>query len=89
LYFSRVAHVGEADAGVAGRAFDDGAAGLELAPFLGRLDDAARGPILHRAAGVHELSLAKNLAPGCLAQRAQPDERRIADGAGEARRNSR
>src|SRR6185295_9307394 len=86
---ARVADVGEADARVAGRAFDDGAARLELAAFLGRLDDAARGAILDRAARIHELGLAEDLAAGLITQRAEADERGVADGAGEARRQTR
>ena len=51
------AHHGEADAGVAAGRLDHRLAGLELAGFLGRLDDAQRQPILDRAQRVERLDL--------------------------------
>ena len=47
-------------------------------------DDGARRAVLDRAAGIHELGLGEDLAAGLLADSAQPDQRRIADRAGEA-----
>ena len=79
-----VAYQREADAGVAGGAFDDHAAGLERPSLLGVEDDVERGAVLHRAARVQELGLAEDAAAGDLRRAAQPDERRIADGADEA-----
>ena len=58
----------EPDAGVARRAFDHGAAGLQLRRvFSAASTMRARRAILHRAAGIHELGLAENLAAGLLA----------------------
>ena len=76
---ARKADVREADAGVAGRAIDHGAARGERAAALGILDQAARGAILDRAARVHELGLAEDVATGLAAERLEPDQRRIAD----------
>ena len=42
----------QADAGIAGGAFDHGHAGCEAARTLGRLDDIDRQPVLDRAAGI-------------------------------------
>ena len=63
-----IAEVREADAGVAGRALDQRAAGLEQPPALEVLEDAAGGAVLHRAAGVQELGLAEDLAAGLVAE---------------------
>ena len=76
---ARVADQREADAGVAGGALDDGAAGLQHAALLGVGDDVEAGAILHRAARVHELGLAQDVAAGGLRGAAQPDQRRLAD----------
>src|SRR5262249_5748524 len=59
--------------------------GGELAALLGALHDGARGAVLDRAAGVHELGLAEDLAAGVLAHTPQAQERRVADRADEAR----
>src|SRR5262249_3006608 len=72
------------DAGVAGGAFDHGAAGRQLAALLGVRDDRARGPVLDRTAGIHELRFAENLTAGLFTQRPQPDQRRVADRADKA-----
>src|SRR5262249_54208088 len=79
-----VADVREPDAGVARRAFHHHAAGGELAALLGAVHDGARGAVLDRAAGVHELGLAEDLAAGVLAHTPQAQERRVADRADEA-----
>ena len=50
-------HHGQADAGVAGGRLDDGAAGLELAGRLRRLDHPGGDPVLHGAARVEVLDL--------------------------------
>ena len=69
----------QADAGIAGRALDDRAARLQRAALLRILDDRQRRAVLDRAAGIHELGLAQDLAAGRLRGAAQPDQRRIAD----------
>jgi len=80
----RIAHQGQPDAGVAGGALDDGAAGLENAAPLGVGDDGEAGAVLHRAARVHELGLGENGAAGCRRGAAQMDQRGVADGAEQA-----
>ena len=81
---ARIGHQRDADAGIARRALDDRAAGLEQAAGFGIEDDAEPCAVLHRAAGVHELGLAQDLAAGGLAGAAQADQRRVADRALEA-----
>jgi len=65
----------EANARVARRALDDGAARLDLARLLGPEDEAERGAVLDRPARVHELGLAEDLAPGLVAERVDADLR--------------
>ena len=74
----------ETDAGVAGGALDERAARPQRAVALGRLEDGARGAILDRAAGVHELGLAEDLAAGLVAEFAEPDQGRPANRARKA-----
>src|SRR5690606_23466874 len=69
----------QADAGVAGRSFDDHAAGAQLALGFGIPDYGECGTVLHRPPRVEEFGLAENLASGLLGQPAQADERRVAD----------
>ena len=76
---ARIADQREADAGIAGGALDDDAAGLQQAALLGVLDDVERGAILDRAAGVEELGLAEDRAAGRLGGAPQLDQRRVAD----------
>ncbi len=72
------AHLGQAQAGVAGGGLDDGAAGLQPAVLLGRLDHGERDAVLDRAARVHVLQLEEQLArPGVEALQFQ--HRRVAD----------
>ena len=80
----RVAEHGEADAGVAGGAFDHRAARPQRAARHGLRDDAERGAIFDRGAGVHELGLAEDGAAGFLGGAAKLDEGRAADGGGDA-----
>ena len=80
---ARVAQVREADAGVAGGALDQRAAGLQQALLLEVIEDAPGGTVLHRAAGVQELGLAEDLAARLVAERVQADEGGVADGVGE------
>jgi len=70
----------QAQAGVAGRRFDDHAAGLEAAVGLGLFDHGAADPVLDRAARILRLELEEQLArPGIHAgdfhQRGVSDER--------------
>src|SRR5579863_2131458 len=71
----------EADARVPRGALHHGASRLEHATPLGVLNDVKRRAVLHRTARVHELGFAENLAAGLLAERREPDERRVADAA--------
>ena len=70
---------GEADAGVAGRAFDHQAAGLELAALLRLQDHLAPGAVLHRLARVHELGLAQDGAAGRFRGALELDQRGVSD----------
>jgi hypothetical protein len=76
---ARVADECETDAGVAGGALDDHAAGLEESALLGIEDDVERGAVLDRAAGIEELGLAEHVAAGRFRRAAQADERCVAD----------
>ncbi len=75
----RVADQSEADAGIAGGALDDDAAGAQLAAGHRVLDDVERGAVLHRLAGIEELRLAENGAAGGFRGTLELDERRVAD----------
>ena len=69
---------GEAEAGVAGGRLDDGAAGLEHAVVLGRLDHRQADAVLDRAARVLQLELGEQPAgPGI--ELGEFDHRRVAD----------
>ena len=57
---------------------------LQLAAALGVQHDGACGAVLDRAARIHELGLAEDLAAGFLAHAAQAHQRRVADRAGKA-----
>src|SRR5438874_7550512 len=81
---ARVAHMRQPDAGVAGRALDDRASRGELSAALGLQHDRARRPVLDRAAGIHELGLAEDVAAGLFTHAPEPDERGVADRADEA-----
>src|SRR5262249_54474500 len=63
--------------GIAGGGLDDGAAGLEAAVGLRRLDHGARRPVLERARRVCALGLEKQPAGGTIDARDR-DERRVA-----------
>jgi hypothetical protein len=71
--------VGEPDARVSRGAFDDGAAGLEQACFLGVLDDEERRAVFDGAAWVLELGFAEDVAAGLFGELLQADEGRFAD----------
>ena len=79
-----IGHQGQADAGIAGGALDDDAAGAEQAAGFGVLDDRQRRAVLDAAAGIEELALAQDLAAGQLGCLVQADQRRVADQVDEA-----
>src|SRR5437879_5564153 len=53
-------------------------------PSRGLENDRARGAVLDRAAGIHELGLAEDLTAGLLAHPLEQNEGRVADRADEA-----
>jgi hypothetical protein len=71
---ARGADVREPDAGVARRALDHRAAGLERAAPLGVSHDVERRAVLDRAAGIQEFRLAEDLAAGFARELLEPDE---------------
>ena len=75
----RVAHDGQANTRIARGAFDDHAAGLQPAGFLGVADHAERRAILHRLAGVQEFGLPIDIGAGQLGGFPQLDQRGPAD----------
>jgi hypothetical protein len=72
------AHQCEAEPGIAGGRFDNGAARLEPPVPLRRLDHGARRPILDRAGGVCAFKLEKEPTRPALDAR-HLDEGRVAD----------
>ena len=76
----RVGDQRQADAGIAGGALDDHAAGLDQALLLGIADDEQPGAVLHRLARIEEFRLAVDLAAGLLGRPVEANERRVADG---------
>jgi hypothetical protein len=77
---ARLGDHGQADAGVAGRAFDDAAAGPQQPPGLGVAHHVEGRAVLHGLPRVHELGLAEYLAAGQFTGAIEADDRRIADG---------
>ena len=73
----------ERDAGVAARALDDGAAGLQRARRLGRVDDADAEAVLHARGGVVELELGEDGRLGAVGHAVQPHERRATEDLGD------
>ena len=71
-------HQGQAQAGVAGGGFDDGAAGLQLAAGFGGLDHGQGDAVLDRAAGVLVFQLDEQLARASV-EVGQRQDRRVAD----------
>ena len=69
---------GKRDAGVAARAFDDRAAGLQRSVALGLLDDRHADPVLHRAAGIVDLGLRPDRRADAARDAREPDQRRPA-----------
>ena len=67
-------------AGVAGSAFDNGAARFEKALFLGFVNHGDADAILHRAAGIGELRFDVHLGLQALIDAVQADQRRVPDG---------
>ncbi len=80
---TRGADMRQPDAGVAGGALHHRAAGLEHTTPLGVLDDIERRAVFHRSARIQELRLTENFASGLRAELCKPDQRRVADAAGE------
>src|SRR5690606_28532672 len=80
---------GEADAGIARRAFDDETAGLDDLATLGVEHDVLRRAVLHGSARVQEFGLAEDRAAGELRRLAQLDQRRVADRVDEILTNAR
>ncbi|MNT46401.1 hypothetical protein D3C72_1830390 [compost metagenome] len=78
---------GQTDAGVARRALDNDAAGLQRAGRPRLADDAERSAVLDRPADIHELGLAEDLAARQLRRALQAHQRRIADQAENIRRD--
>jgi hypothetical protein len=76
-----VADQSEANAGIAGGAFDDNAARTQQPALLGILDDKESGAILDGAAGVQKLGLAEDRATGLLGGAPQFDQGRVSDSA--------
>src|SRR5262249_31416719 len=75
----------QADAGIAGRTFDDDAAGFEQ-PFLFSVtNDVERRSVLDGLAGIEEFRLAENGAAGRLGRALQLDQGRVADGVEDGR----
>jgi len=76
---TRAAEQRQANTRVAGRAFDDGVARLQVPAALRLADDAQRRAVFHRAAGIHELRLAEDSAARQFGEPPQPDQRRVPD----------
>src|SRR5262249_21166975 len=72
------AHQRQAEPGIPGGGFDDGAAGLEPSVRFRRLDHGARRTVLERARGVRALELEKKPTWATVDAR-HLDERRVAD----------
>ncbi len=71
----------EAHAGVAGGAFDDRAAGLQLAGLLGVLDHLHRHAVLDRVAGIGRFDLGVDVGgDDALRDAVEAHHRRVADG---------
>ena len=69
----------EPNASISRRVFDDRRAGHQKA-FLFRIrDDAQRGSVFHRAAGIHKFRVAQKFATGKFGKAAQPDQRHFSD----------
>ena len=73
------AHHGQGDAGVAGGAFNDGAAGLEGTGLFGGVDDGHADAVLDAVGRVVELKLDGDGGIQALAEPVQPDQRGAAD----------
>jgi hypothetical protein len=69
----------KANAGVACRSFDDGAAWLQLSESLSILDDVEGGAVFDAATRVLELGLAQDVASGFLGEAFEADERSLAN----------
>src|SRR5262249_31939441 len=65
---------GEAHAGIAGGAFDDGAAGFQNATALGVVNHPFADAVFHRAAGIHVIGLDVNFGMEAFGKAIEPDE---------------
>ncbi len=67
----------QSHAGVAGGAFDDGAAGLQQAAFFGVVDHGDADAVFHRATGIQHLGLDPDLRLQALRHAIHPNQRRV------------
>src|SRR5690606_26176446 len=79
----RIGYQRQPDAGIARRAFDDGAAGLQPAGLDRVVDDEERRSVLDRLARIEEFGLAPDFASGERGDAVEADQRRVADGGDE------
>src|SRR4029077_19851238 len=68
----------QSHAGVAGGAFDDGAAGLQQAFFFGVIDHGDANAVFHGAAGIQHLGFNPDLRFQALRHAVEPNQRRVA-----------
>ena len=71
---------GQPHAGVAGSAFDDGAAGLQQAALFRIVDHGDADAILHRSAGIDVVGFDVDLRLQALVDAIQPHQRSAANG---------
>jgi hypothetical protein len=71
--------VGEADACVAGRAFDDGTARVQEALALGIFDNEEGGAVFNGAAGILEFGFAEDVAASFFGETFEADEGGLAN----------
>ncbi len=69
----------EADAGVSRCAFDDGAAGAELAAFFGIFNHVEGSAVFDTAAGVLEFGFAVDFAAGFVGKAGEADQGGVAN----------
>ena len=75
----RAAHHGQADPGIAGRAFHDRAARFQRAILFRGAYDAQCGTVLDRSARIEKLCLAEDFTPGLLGRLFEADQGGVAD----------
>ena len=79
-----VSDKGQTNPRISGGSLNDRASLVQRSAALGVGYHSKRRPVLHGTAGVHELSLAENVAAGGGGKGPQADERRVADHAAQA-----